>query len=77
VAPLAVSKFVERDGSQAAPSAATGPAGPIQEAAMIRQLFANAGGVPETGRATGAAPFSLALHAVAIGAVLLFAQQKA
>jgi TonB family protein len=44
---------------------------------MIRQLFANAGGVPETGRTTGAAPFSLALHVVAIGAVLLFAQQKA
>jgi len=43
---------------------------------MIRQLFANAGGVPEAGRATGAAPFSLALHAVAIGGLLFLSSQK-
>jgi protein TonB len=43
---------------------------------MIRQLFASAGGVPEGRRTTGAAPFSLVLHAAAVGALLFFSSQK-
>jgi protein TonB len=43
---------------------------------MIRQLFASAGGVPEGRRTTGAAPFSVALHAAAIGGLLFFSSQK-
>jgi periplasmic protein TonB len=43
---------------------------------MIRQLFASAGGVSE-GRGPGrAAPFSVALHAAAIGVLILLSQQK-
>jgi TonB family protein len=43
---------------------------------MIRQLFSSAGGVSEAGRTRGAAPFSLALHAVAIGGLLFLSSQK-
>jgi TonB family protein len=43
---------------------------------MIRQLFTSAGGVPEGRRTTDAAPFSVVLHAAAIGALLFFSSQK-
>lgn len=43
---------------------------------MIRQLFASAGGVPEGRRTTGAAPFSVVLHAAAIAGLLFVSSQK-
>jgi TonB family protein len=68
-----VSKFVAGDRH---PADAAQADGPFKEAVMIRQLFASAGGVPEGRRTNGAAPFSVVLHAAAIGALLFFSQQK-